>query len=85
VRKATEVRPRLTEAIFQCVRCGTFIKEPQEERGMREPLECYEDQGGCKRASTSTKFKLISEESVFLDTQKIEIQERPEGMTLPAR
>ncbi|UCD93031.1 MAG: minichromosome maintenance protein MCM [Methanobacteriota archaeon] len=80
VRKATEVRPRLTEAIFQCVRCGTFIKEPQEERGMREPLECYEDQGGCKRASTSTKFKLVSEESVFLDTQKIEIQERPEGL-----
>jgi replicative DNA helicase Mcm len=80
VRKATEVRPRLTEAVFQCLRCGTFIKEPQEESGMREPLECYEDQGGCKRAATSTKFKLMSEESVFVDTQKIEIQERPEGL-----
>jgi replicative DNA helicase Mcm len=80
VRKATEVRPRLTEAVFQCVRCNVFIKEPQDERGMREPLECYEDQGGCKRAATSTKFKLIGEESVFADTQKIEIQERPEGL-----
>ncbi len=80
VRKATEVRPRLVDAIFQCVRCNAFIKEPQDERGMREPLECYEDQGGCKRAATSTKFKLISEESVFADTQKIEIQERPEGL-----
>jgi replicative DNA helicase Mcm len=80
VRKATEVRPRLTEAVFQCVRCNVFIKEPQDERGMREPLECYEDQGGCKRAATSTKFKLLSDESVFADTQKIEIQERPEGL-----
>lgn len=80
VRKATEVRPRLTEAVFQCIRCNVFIKEPQDERGMREPLECYEDQGGCKRVATSTKFKLISEESVFADTQKIEIQERPEGL-----
>jgi replicative DNA helicase Mcm len=80
VRKATEVRPRLTEAVFQCVRCGVFVKEPQDERGMREPLECYEDQGGCKRAATSTKFKLMGEESVFADTQKIEIQERPEGL-----
>ncbi len=80
VRKATEVRPRLTEAVFQCIRCNVFIKEPQDERGMREPLECYEDQGGCKRVATSTKFKLITEESVFADTQKIEIQERPEGL-----
>ncbi|MFQ6060242.1 MAG: hypothetical protein ACE5KV_02955, partial [Thermoplasmata archaeon] len=80
VRKATEVRPRLSEAVFQCARCGAYIKEPQEERGMRRPLECYEDQGGCKKAATSTKFKLVAEESFFVDSQKIEIQERPEGL-----
>ncbi len=80
VRKATEVRPRLTEAVFQCVRCGAIIKEAQEEMDFREPLECYENQGGCSRSPGSTKFKLIDEGSQFVDTQKIEIQEPPEEL-----
>ncbi len=80
VRKATEVRPMVVDALFQCLRCGTVIKEPQEGQSFREPLECYEDQGGCGKSASSTKFKLLSEASRFLDTQKIEIQEAPEGL-----
>ena len=80
VRKATEVRPKIIDASFRCVRCGTVIKEPQEESNFREPMECYEDQGGCKRSSSATKFVLVDEASRFLDSQKIEIQEAPEGL-----
>lgn len=80
VRKATEVRPRLTEAVFQCLRCGAIIKEAQEEMDFREPMECYENQGGCGKSPGSTKFKLIDEGSQFVDTQKIEIQEPPEEL-----
>ncbi len=80
VRKATEVRPMVVDAMFQCLRCGTVIKEPQEGQAFREPMECYEDQGGCKRSASATKFKLLGEASRFLDTQKIEIQEAPEGL-----
>jgi replicative DNA helicase Mcm len=80
VRKATEVRPRVTDALFQCLRCGTIIKEPQDGQNFREPLECYEEQGGCKRSASATKFKLLTETSVYLDTQKLEIQEAPEGL-----
>src|SRR3972149_601278 len=80
VRKATEVRPMVVDATFQCLRCGTVIKEPQEGQAFREPLECYEDQGGCKRSASATKFKLLGEASRYLDTQKIEIQEAPEGL-----
>lgn len=78
VRKATEVRPKIVDATFQCLRCNSVIKEPQEGQSFREPLECYEDQGGCGRSAASTKFKLIGETSMYLDTQKIEIQEPPE-------
>src|SRR2546428_13057182 len=46
----------------------------------REPLECYEEQGGCKRSASATKFKLLTEASLYLDTQKIEVQEAPEGL-----
>jgi len=80
VRKATEVRPRVTDALFLCLRCGQVIREPQEGMSFKEPLECYKDQGGCGRSAGSTKFKLLTEDSVFVDTQKIEVQESPEGL-----
>src|SRR5467141_1486526 len=80
VRKSTEVRPRVTDALFQCLRCGTIIKESQDGQNFREPLECYEEQGGCKRSASATKFKLLTEGSLYLDTQKLEIQEAPEGL-----
>jgi replicative DNA helicase Mcm len=80
VRKSTEVRPRVTDALFQCLRCATIIKEPQDGQNFREPLECYEEQGGCKRSASATKFKLLTETSLYLDTQKLEIQESPEGL-----
>jgi len=80
VRKATEVRPMVVDALFQCLRCGTVIKEPQEGQTFHEPMECYEDQGGCKRTANATKFKLLGEASRFTDTQKIEVQESPEGL-----
>src|SRR3972149_5814944 len=80
VRKATEGRPMVVDATFQPLGCGPVIKEPQEGQAFREPLECYEDQGGCKRSASATKFKLLGEASRYLDTQKIEIQEAPEGL-----
>jgi len=98
VRKVTEVRPKIQDAVFQCVRCTAAIEVPQDGQVLKEPLECYEDQGGCKRSAGSTKFILLTgpasltdpfEEpregktlrfSEFVDTQRIEIQESPEGL-----
>ncbi|HEX2023018.1 MAG TPA: minichromosome maintenance protein MCM [Candidatus Thermoplasmatota archaeon] len=83
VKKVTEVRPRIQDAVFQCNVCGAFIREPQDEHlVLKEPLECYEDQGGGGHDAT---FKLITMEtrghvSRFVDTQKLEIQEAPEDM-----
>lgn len=80
VRKATEVRPKMTSAFFQCMRCHAIIKEPQEGMFFKEPLECYKEQDGCGRSTGTTKFKLLTEDSHYVDTQKIEIQESPEGL-----
>ena len=80
VRKATEVRPKIVDALFQCARCGMVIKEAQEGMYFKEPMECYKEQNGCGRTSSSTKFKLLSEDSRYVDTQKVEIQENPEGL-----
>ena len=77
VKKRTEVRPKLQVAAFQCQKCGAIVKIEQEEDILKEPSECYEDQGGCGRVSS---FKLLSSMSQFIDSQKLEIQENPEGL-----
>jgi replicative DNA helicase Mcm len=77
VKKRTEVRPKLQVGAFQCHKCGAVIRIEQEEDILKEPSECYEDQGGCGRVSS---FKLLTNLSEFIDSQKIEIQENPEGL-----
>ena len=77
VKKRTEVRPKLLVAAFQCQKCGAVIRIDQDEDILKEPSECYEDQGGCGRVSS---FKLSPSLSNFIDSQKIEIQENPEGL-----
>ncbi len=77
VKKRTEVRPKLQVAAFQCQKCGAILRVEQDEDILKEPTECYEDQGGCGRVSS---FKLSPTLSSFIDSQKIEIQENPEGL-----
>jgi len=77
VKKRTEVRPKLQVGAFQCQKCGAIIRVEQDEDILKEPAECYEDQGGCGRVSS---FKLLPSLSQFIDSQKIEIQENPEGL-----
>jgi replicative DNA helicase Mcm len=80
VRKATEVRPRVTIAEFECVRCHAKTTVEQDGMQFREPLECSKDTGGCGRGTGSTRFVLLTDPSTFVDTQKIEVQEPPEGL-----
>ncbi len=80
VRKATEVRPRVTVAEFECARCGHRMTVEQEGMVFHEPLECSKEEGGCGRGAGSTKFRLLTDPSKFVDTQKIETQEPPEGL-----
>ncbi len=77
VKKRTEVRPKLQIGAFQCQKCGAVMKIEQDEDILKEPSECDEDQGGCGRISS---FKLLASLSSFIDSQKIEIQENPEGL-----
>ena len=45
VRKATDVRPKVTNAAFECQRCGTLTRIPQVAGDFQEPHECQ----GCER------------------------------------
>jgi replicative DNA helicase Mcm len=82
VRRVTEVRPQIRDAVFQCVACRTEFHEPQDEGSMifREPLECPESQGGCGKPQGRTRFRLLAEKSTYVDAQRIELQEHPETL-----
>ncbi|MFB6120028.1 MAG: LAGLIDADG family homing endonuclease [Halobacteriaceae archaeon] len=73
IRKATDVRPKVQEAAFECQRCGTLTYVPQSSGTYQEPHECE----GCERQGP---FQLNVDQSEFVDSQKLRIQESPEGL-----
>jgi replicative DNA helicase Mcm len=73
VRKATEVRPKVLEAAFECQRCGTLTTVEQSGQEFSEPHQCR----GCERQGP---FRLLEDQSDFVDAQKLRVQESPEGL-----
>lgn len=76
VRKATLPKLRMTNAFFECSKCGE--KQAIRQRGMfiTEPVACKTD--ACNKSAL--RFSLLEEECQYINTQKIEIQENPEGL-----
>jgi len=73
LRKTTEVRPRIVEAAFRCP-AGHFTYKRQKYGKFIEPEGCATD--GC----TFKKLELMPKRSKFVDSQKLRIQESPEGL-----
>ncbi|MCL4344903.1 MAG: minichromosome maintenance protein MCM [Candidatus Thermoplasmatota archaeon] len=78
IRKNTEVMPRLYNAAFQCVYCRAITYMLQQRGRLEEPEICSNDD--CPNEKNKPKFNLLVNESRFIDTQKIEIQENPENI-----
>jgi replicative DNA helicase Mcm len=73
VRKATDVRPKIQNAAFECQRCGTLTRVRQGGPDFHEPHECQ----GCERQGP---FQLNVDQSEFVDAQSLRVQESPEGL-----
>ncbi|MFQ5531520.1 MAG: LAGLIDADG family homing endonuclease, partial [Candidatus Nanoarchaeia archaeon] len=71
IRQASDVRPQVVNAKFECPSCGTVIAVLQIEKKFREPTRC-----SCGRRGG---FRLISKEMV--DTQRLVIEESPESLS----
>ncbi|MCL2142490.1 MAG: minichromosome maintenance protein MCM, partial [Methanimicrococcus sp.] len=76
IRRATEVRPRITKAAFKCMRCDTITFVEQLGNKMDEPYSGCENENCGKRGP----FKLVMDQSEFIDSQKGQIQESPESL-----
>jgi len=75
IRKATEVRPKIINAAFKCQRCDHVTMILQGEGKFVEPFECENDVCGRKGP-----FKIVPEESEFIDAQKLRVQESPDDL-----
>lgn len=70
IRQASDVRPQVVNAKFECPSCGTTLSVLQVDKHFREPKRC-----SCGRKGT---FNLLSKEMV--DAQRIVVEESPESL-----
>ena len=75
VVRATPVRPMVMRAAFKCKRCETIQFIDQTGSFLRAPVRCSDPT--CGRTGP---FEFIQEQSTFIDSQDIRIQERPEDL-----
>ena len=81
VTKLSEIKPRIHRAVFKCESCGHDIEIDQEnERELKEPLNCPQALGGCGSSRPATRFDLVLLSSRMVNNQWIEIQEQPENV-----
>ncbi|MBT8172259.1 hypothetical protein KJN74_05255, partial [Candidatus Bathyarchaeota archaeon] len=75
VVRASPARPMVMEAAFRCKWCGAMSNIVQSGPFLTAPPACSAPE--CRRKSS---FDFIQEESTFIDTQDVRIQERPEDL-----
>jgi len=71
VQKSSAVKPKVTEAVFECQRCGTTMAIPQVDGDLQEPHECQ----GCERQGP---FDIDFDRSTLIDHQLLRLQQPPE-------
>jgi len=73
VRKTDEIQPRIMTAVFECRSCMRIHEVEQKSNIIHEPAVCSECGG--------RSFKLLQEESQYMDTQTVKLQEPLENLS----
>ncbi len=75
VVRSTPVRPMVLRAAFKCRGCGNVTYVDQTGPFLKAPFACADP--SCRRKGP---FDFIQEESTFIDSQDLRVQERPEDL-----
>jgi len=75
VVRSTPVRPMVMRAAFKCRGCGNITYIEQTGPFLKAPFACADP--SCRRKGP---FDFVQEESSFIDSQDLRIQERPEDL-----
>jgi replicative DNA helicase Mcm len=75
VVRATPVRPMVLQGAFKCKRCGTMNLVEQTGQFLKAPTICIGPDCG-----RDGPFEFVQEESAFIDSQDLRLQEKPEDL-----
>ncbi len=75
VVRSTPVRPMVMQAAFKCKRCGEITPVNQTGQFLKAPFAC-----SSPACSAKGPFEFVQEESTFIDSQDLRMQERPEDL-----
>ncbi|HUW48492.1 MAG TPA: minichromosome maintenance protein MCM, partial [Patescibacteria group bacterium] len=75
VVRASPVRPMVMQGAFRCKRCGTITPVNQTGSFLKAPFACSSPDCG-----SQGPYEFVQEESTFIDSQELRIQERPEDL-----
>ena len=75
VVRATPVRPMVLMGAFKCKRCGTMNQVEQTGQFLKAPAICQAPDCG-----RDGPFEFVQEESTFIDSQDLRLQEKPEDL-----
>ena len=68
IKRASQVKPEVVSAVFECVQCGDLYEKEQDSSKLKSPYKC--DCG-------SKKFDV--QEKIMTDTQVVTLEENPES------
>lgn len=69
IKRASQVKPEVTSAVFECNQCGELVEKEQDSSELKSPYKCPD--------CGSRKFEV--EEKVMTDSQLITVEENPES------
>ncbi len=75
VVRSTPVRPMVMQAAFKCKRCGEMTPVNQFGQFVKAPFACTNPS-----CASKGPFEFVQEESAFIDSQDLRLQERPEDL-----
>src|SRR4030042_4100497 len=75
VVRASPVRPMVMQGAFRCKRCGTVTPVNQTGSFLKAPFACSSPD-----CASKGPFDFVQEESTFIDSQDLRIQEKPEDL-----
>ena len=69
IKRASQVKPEVISAEFQCTNCGEIVEKEQDSTKLKSPYKCE----GCG----SRKFEVYNK--IMTDTQMVQVEENPES------
>lgn len=69
IKRASQVKPEVVSAEFQCTNCGEIVEKEQDSSKLKSPYKC--------EACGSRKFEVYNK--IMTDTQVVTVEENPES------